>query len=265
MKKLITAGVALGLLSLPAFAQQPQQPGDVINSTLSPIAEWVNARALIAKDANQWRTEKQLIQQRIALYEAELQDLQTKLGELAQNQLQGADKRSQLQERRENLERAQAVIEGQLGAFERQVLALHEYFPAALKTRLSALMGRLPRDQRAAARISASNRMATIVAVLNEVDKFNNEVTVQNELRNIGGVEREVWVMYLGLAQAFYADANGEIAGIGVPAAGEWRFTEQNDRAADIARAISIARGQIKPAQFVNLPLQVTQVNAARR
>lgn len=257
MKKLITAGLALGLISLPVLVQA--QPAD-LDQTQTAVGQWVEVRGKISKAKNEWRAEKALIEQRIALYQSELDSLQKQMDDLVQNQQEGAGKRAELQERRESLERAQAVVEGQLGAFERQLLTLTEYFPVPLQDKISSLLGRVPRDNRAAARISASNRMATIVAILNEVDKFNNEVTVVPEIRD----GRQVEVIYLGLGQAFYADIEGKHGGVGVPAKGKWEWTEQPELAPDIAHAVLVAQGKIKPAEYTALPLQVTEINATR-
>jgi hypothetical protein len=100
-------------------------------------------------------------------------------------------------------------------------------------------------------------RMAIVVAILNEIDKFNNTVTVEKEMRDVNGKPTEVKTMYLGLAQAFYAYKSGMFAGVGKPAEGEWKWEEKNDMAQQISQAIAVADASLKPPVFSNLPLSV--------
>jgi len=67
-------------------------------------------------------------------------------------------------------------------------------------------------------------------------------------------------VIYLGLAVAYYADKEGKVGGIGVPAAGEWKWTERNDLAPSIRDAVLYYNGDIKPAKLVDLPFDVQTV-----
>ena len=101
--------------------------------------------------------------------------------------------------------------------------------------------------------------MAIVIGTLNEIDKFNNSLTVISELRDMpdGVTTSEVKTIYIGLAQAYYVDSKAKIAGIGTPSEDGWVWEENTDLAASISRSIAIYENIIKPAEFVDLPVSI--------
>jgi hypothetical protein len=267
MKKLITAGLALGLFGTVAHAQNQQAATidavEQMKAATQVTSQWIGIRANIAKVGSQWHIDRQLMQQRIDLYRSEIDQLQRNIAEMTSKAAEGQGKRAELSNEIDTLERAQKVVVGILPRYEAQLRELAKYFPEPLLRTTSRMIDSIPTSA-ANVRLGAGQRLALIVSVLNEVDKFNRDVTTSQELRQISGESRQVSVMYMGLGQAFYADATGSFGGVGFPAKGGWVWEERNDMAAQIRDAIKVAQGEIKPAIFVELPLQVTQIKVSR-
>ena len=66
---------------------------------------------------------------------------------------------------------------------------------------------------------------------------------------------REVEVIYLGLARAYYADRSGN-AGIGVPGAGGWDWESRPDLHGQVTNALA-QLDKKRPPEVVSLPLKI--------
>ena len=96
-----------------------------------------------------------------------------------------------------------------------------------------------------------------IIGILNELNKFNHEITVTSEVRQLpDGSSVEVTAMYVGLGQAYYVNANGTIAGLGRPSANGWVWEPANEAAGKIMDVINILKNE-KVATFIPLPVEV--------
>lgn len=265
MKKLITAGIALGLFGTVSLAQaQEATAAEQLQAATNITSEWVEARSSISKEINQWRVNKELIQQKIDFYKNELEGLQEEIDRYVEEAEKGKGKRAEYSNQIEELNRAQKVVLGILPKYESQVKELAKYFPSPLENSATKLAQSIPSNPENT-RMSVGARLAVIVGILNEVDRFNRDVTTNQEVRTIGDKQIQVEVMYLGFAQAFYADSEGTIAGIGTPAKGGWKWEAKDEMAPQILRAIQVAQGKIKPAEFVELPLQMTNIKNGSR
>ena len=101
-----------------------------------------------------------------------------------------------------------------------------------------------------------------MIGCLNAIDKWNREVTVGSERRDLpNGKSVSVTVLYIGLAQGYYVggpDAEGKptIAGVGVAAKDGWRWTPANELAKDVQLAVSVYRNEVL-ARLVQLPVSI--------
>jgi hypothetical protein len=121
---------------------------------------------------------------------------------------------------------------------------------------VAPLSQRMP-DDPANTEVSLSERFQNVIGILNEVNKFNRDITVTNELRELpGGSMAEVTVVYLGLGQAYYVTSGGDGAGVGRPAADGWEWTAANHLAPEIFRTVEILKNAQPPA-FVPLPVEI--------
>ncbi|KAF0094422.1 MAG: hypothetical protein E1N59_1953 [Puniceicoccaceae bacterium 5H] len=252
MKKTTRFGlcvVALGATTL--AAQDTTAVKKEIDSTRDSISAYVRVRQDIARDRNEWQAEKEIIQRRIELFEQEKADLQEQIKEAESKASSAQQVIAQKQDTINKLTSATDVVQESLPEYESRIADLVQYLPEDLKKQLEPLTSKLGNS-------STSNRMAVVVGVLNQLERYNNQFNFTTDTKQTGeGQSKSVDVMYVGLGQGYYVDQEGTIAGVGIPAKGGWKWTERNDLAPQIRRAIAYYNGEIKPAEFVQLPVDI--------
>jgi hypothetical protein len=93
--------------------------------------------------------------------------------------------------------------------------------------------------------------LRALLATVSKAEAFNRRVTRTREVRN----GREVDVLYLGLARAYYLGAG--TAGLGQPGPDGWTWHEQPDLASPLKNALAVLDKK-RPPETVRLPVQAT-------
>ena len=102
-----------------------------------------------------------------------------------------------------------------------------------------------------------SERFLTVVGVLNEVNKFNGEITVTTEVRPLpDGTSIEVTALYVGIGQGYYVGLDDTVAGVGTSTPGGWQWMPANDAAPAIAEAVAILNNE-QVAGYIQVPVRV--------
>jgi FtsZ-binding cell division protein ZapB len=197
-----------------------------------------------------------MLQDRIELTRDQIESLRERTAETGRSIGETDRQRQELVEENERLEAASASIRETVVGLEARTRALVARLPDPAKERVNLLVQRLPRDPEST-ELSLSDRFLDVVGILNELDKFNREITVTSEVHALeGGRSLEVAALYVGLGQGYYVSPDGKLAGVGRPTENGWSWTLHDDAAAEIAKAIAILEdGDV--ADFVNLPLRV--------
>jgi hypothetical protein len=216
------------------------------------LEQWVETRQLISRARSDWQSDKEMIEQNIKLYERELEAVADQMSKVSTNSVQVEKERAEAEALRktanESLERAREFA----GQFEAKLKALAPKLPVPLQDILKPLLGRIPTDPHT--RSTVAERMQVIVGILNEVDKFNNAVSVFSEKRtNPRGEEMAVETIYVGLGAAYFVNDAGNFAGMGVPGANGWEWTSRPELASAVKSILRIYRNE-RPAKFVALP-----------
>jgi Protein of unknown function (DUF3450) len=93
--------------------------------------------------------------------------------------------------------------------------------------------------------------------MLNEINKFNREITMTSEVRTLpDGTSAQVTAIYLGIGQGYYVGADGTVAGVGTATADGWVWTTATAAAPRIAEVIAILKNE-QVAHFVELPVRI--------
>ncbi len=247
-------GVIL-LVSTWVVAQEATSEAN-IERTRTSIEQWVETRRIISKERQDWALGKEMLNDRIELVQREIESLEGKIKE-TQKSISDADKkRVELVEENEALKDAAQALAEMVTAFETRTLALNQRLPDPLRERLKPLSQRIPQDA-STTKLSLSQRFQNVVGMLNEINKFNREITVTSEMRLLpDGGSAEVTAVYVGLGQAYYTGANGTIAGVGRPAQDGWYWEQANDVAAEISDVVSILKNE-KVAGYVPVPVKI--------
>jgi chromosome segregation ATPase len=249
--------LVLGLAPAAAFrAAEPEGDGSALRSTRDTLAKWVETQQILSKEKKDWQLGKEVLLQRIALLEEEISSLDER-GDEARRQIAEADvKRRELTDEKQDLEQAATALEVSIATLESKTHRLLKMLPGPIVDRIEPLAQRVPADP-ATTELSLSERFQNVIGILNEVNKFNRDVTVTTEVRAVGdGKTAEVQTLYLGLGQAYYVTANGQSAGIGRPSTEGWSWTEADELAPSILQAIAIVKNEQVPA-YVPLPVEI--------
>jgi len=156
---------------------------------------------------------------------------------------------------------AREMLQERIGLVQREISSLREKTTAAEKSISDThkpLTQRLP-EKPDETKLSLAQRFQNVIGILNEINKFNREITVKSELLTLSdGTAAEVTALYVGLGQAYYTGAKGTVAGIGRPGKDGWVWIPANEAAGPISDAIAILNNE-KGAVFLLLPFEIQQ------
>ena len=245
---------ALGLSSRPAESASASQDG--LDTTRQALEEWVEARRLISQEKRDHALGRQALEDQVDLLGREIEALRKRTTEAEASIADADKKRGELIEESETLKRASDAYHSKVGALETKTRELLAGLPEPVLERVNKLVQRIPEDPEDT-KVGTAERYLTIAGILQEVDRFNREITLSSEVHELpGGKSAEVAVMYVGLGQGYYVTNNGDAAAVGASGPDGWTWTPRNEAAADIQAAIAILKGQ-EVARYVRLPLQV--------
>ena len=234
------------LLMSVANASSPQDVRTIIQ-------KWVETEKLVSEEEQAWQENEAAMQDLIMALEKEEQILKEKI-ETAKNLTFQADKeRSELLKERNEYQLSSTSLSGKINDYERQVANLLRSLPPLLKQELADLSKNLIDNENA----SLSVRARTVVSIISQIEKFDNNITLTKDVREISpDKEVEVDILYIGLAEAFYVDRNTEFAGWGEITPEGWDWQENNEMATEVRQAVEIYESRIAP-DLVELPLKI--------
>lgn len=238
----------VALLALPAAAVRSQdaaRPDPAADKTGKgdPVAEmkasrealsrWVETQQILAKEKKDWQTGKEILQSRISLVKGEIADVEQKTQEASTAGAESVQKKADITREEATLKEAASAVAARTATLERDLRALMPRLPEPIKTKVEPLIARMPADPDHTS-ISVAERLQNVVGILNEVGKFNGEITLATEVRTLAdGRPAEVRTVYVGLAQAYYVSVGGE-AGVGCFLDDGWTWESRKDLAGDV-------------------------------
>ncbi|QDU66088.1 DUF3450 family protein [Engelhardtia mirabilis] len=253
----IASAVVTGLAAAALVgAAVPVQDGSQLESTRTALESWVQTRRLISSEREQWRLGRELLTSEVELMRDSIASLDEDIA-AGRAQISETDtKREELVATHERLKESSAGLAAGVEALEGRVRELLVRLPDPVLERVRPLIQQLP-EAGAETKLGLAERYRNVVGILDQVGKFNREISVTSEVRELSsGNSAEVSAMYLGLGQAYFVTGDGKSAGVGRPTAQGWVWTPRDDAAPEIAAAIEVYK-QERPASFVRLPIQV--------
>ena len=238
----------------PLFAQEapaPETPLPKAVEVQSKLEQWVKTRQLISEESSGWAAEKATL---AGLNEVRLREsgqLDEFIAAAGTRVTEIDGKRAAFEKEETDLKAWRSELEKRVAELELQIRPLLPRFPLPLRLKVEEALIRLESpdpDQ------PLQNRSRDLLLVLQAYLDFQNSLTVDSDIRDIAGARREVSLLYLGMSQAWYVDADGKYGGYGVPTDNGWVWTEDNSIAARVRSAIEMQARRAAPA-FVKLPL----------
>lgn len=245
-----------GLLFPSLWAAPLGDGSDAIEAARATLDKWVETRRTISAERRDWELGRETMTDRIALVQREIEALRAKVAEAEKSIAEADGKRAELVERNDSLQHAAQALVDTLTLQEGRTRALLARLPDPIRERVKPLSQRLPEDA-TQTKLALAERFQNVVGILNEVGKFNREITATSEVRTLpDGSAAEVTALYVGIGQGYYVSASGKLAGVGTAGPEGWTWTPANGLAADIAAAIAILANE-RVASFVRLPLEI--------
>jgi hypothetical protein len=227
-----------------------------LKETRNTVEQWVETRQLVSETKADWVSDKDTLLQTERLFRQELENVQQALARISTNFGQVRKEQESAEAERLALEAALERAAQIASSLEIEARKLIPLLPDPLLQIVQPLVNRLPEDP-AKTKAPVVERIQAVVALLNEIDKFNNTITVANERRSDpGGGQVNVDTIYLGLGTAYFVEPSEKFAGVGTPAAQGWKWTVTPDIAPAVREVIAMYRNQ-KPAAFTQLPATV--------
>lgn len=246
---LLAAALVPGVSGLGAEGPRPEEDFRVV------LEKWVEAQRLISQERQDWRTGRELLEDRIGIMRREVDGLSEKITQAGTETTDVDRKLAELKADNETFKEAAAAMQTAVVELERDLRTLLAMAPEPLREKVKPLTSRLPQDA-ANTKMSLPERFQNAIGVLNELTKANSEITLATEIRTLQGDRpAEVKTVYVGLAQAYYLSAGGE-AGIGRPTDNGWQWEPANELAPTITEIIQIIQNKAKP-HFVAVPVRI--------
>jgi septal ring factor EnvC (AmiA/AmiB activator) len=226
-----------------------------LETARATVAKWVETQQLIYKEKRDWQQGRELLLGRIELIKNEISSLEEKIKAAGDTATDTDGKKAELMAQNEALKQVGRALAADLAALEQDVRAFRAVLPEAMLAKLHPLYQRIPEDPNHT-KASLAERYQNVLGILNEITKFNSEITLVSEIRTLAnGKPAEVKTVYVGLGQAYFLSAKGE-AGIGRPTAAGWQWESVSGIAPRVLAVIEILQNKSHPA-FVPLPVKL--------
>lgn len=237
----------------PLFANTEEN--NVVKTRIA-LEKWVETSQIISKEKKNFKLAEEMLTGRIEIIESEIESLQKKIEETKLSITEADKKRSKLVENNEKFKSVAKAFKDVIVDLETKTREILKRLPDPIVERVKPLSQRFPKNPNET-KLSIGERFQNIVGVLNEINKFNREITIISEVRELtDGTSAEVASMYIGIGKAYYANVNGKAVGIGTISPDGWIWKPANESASNIVQAISIMKNE-SPAAFVQLPIEI--------
>ncbi len=235
----------LFLLCFSAMAQEQEPSVAALRETISKI---VDTQTLESKERTDWESRKAEFAALLELHRKEIALLDEELEKAGQSAPGHSESSDTMKAEIESLKETRRLAKEAVARNVPRAIALTKRFPDPLKKECEVEIASL------AAWVAADEpreALQSILSVLGKAQQFDRRLTRSTEIR--GG--REVDVLYMGLARAFYADKK-EGAGIGAPGSDDWTWTTKAEIRTELLAAFDILDKK-RPPSMVRLPLEI--------
>lgn len=248
--------VQLSVLAGAAMLAYAPLSGTPLEETTTLLEEWVQTERLLSEEKSEWEADRASMESLLRVYRQEIDTL-TRIIEDAKADTSTAEVlRAELLEQDESVKSIESDVVAALISAEEQIKGLEAVLPPPLREELQPLFNSLPQDSKAS-KLAIGQRVQPIVAILTQVQKFNQVVTLVEDFREFeAGRTVQTETVYFGLGAAYYVDQANENAGFGVPGTDGWEWKTDNNLIPAIRSFVDIYRGT-QQARYVEVPVSI--------
>lgn len=229
---------------------------EALSESVNVVEQWVETEKRISEVEADWAFNRATMQNLIELYSEEIGNLDQVIEE-AQADVSAAEReRAELRGRDEALKEVESGVLLLLEEAEVSLKRLEPLLPKPLAEELSPLFRGLPEDVKNS-RLSIGQRIQPVVAILTQIQKFNQVVTVVEGFREFeAGKTVQTETVYFGLGAAYYVDQANSHAGVGELGPEGWEWRDDRALVGPVRTFVNIYRG-LEQATYVEVPLSV--------
>jgi len=225
-----------------------------LEETVDYLDQWVQTEQLISETEAEWEMDKASMENLMAIYEREIESLEDIITAAEKDTSAAEERRANLMEQSAAVREMEARLSEMLAEAEAAVKRLETVLPTPLREELQPLFNSIP-DDADATKLALGQRVQPVVAILTQVQKFNQVVTVEEGFREFEeGRTLQTEKVYFGLGAAFYVDQANEHAGRGVLGPEGWVWEDDNSLIETVRELITIYRGG-QQAKYISLPV----------
>lgn len=239
------------LLLTPFTLAEEVVPDAAIVELRATIAKIVDAEALTSKESADWQGRKAEMAALLELQQRELKLLSEELEEAGASAGSFDERKREAEVELAKLKEVRRAVKQVVAETQPRVLALIGYLPQPLVEEIAPEKMSL---ESWTIEEEARDGLQAMLGIVAKAEQFNRRVTRSEEERD----GREVEVIYLGLASAYYADRSGN-AGIGIPGPDGWQWQPKPEIAGEVRSALD-QLDRKRPPEVVNLPMQIKEV-----
>lgn len=239
----------LAALAPPSSAQQTADPIQQIDALTRQWTSLEHQKDLLRSD---WRAQKPILEQQLALLEREIAELTALLETTAEQQDEVEQQRLTLLEEQTRLEAEADAVEAGVMQASLELHSLQSSLPPPLVDAWNDELARLDNPVG-----TLTERFQKLIELLGELDDFDAKVTLNEAVMTLGdGNEHVVKQVYLGLSHGWYVTADQRFAASGIAGPDGWAWTPVRD-AAPIAKMVGILEQRLDP-DFVSIPFELS-------
>ena len=239
------AAILAFFVTLNADGLETDIPVAELRETISKI---VDTQTLQSKERLDWQTRKEEMQALLELHQKELALLDEQLGKAGQSAPGHDESTETLESEIQSLKASRRATSEAVARNVPRAIALAKRFPATLLKDIESELATLNSWNSAN---EPREALQSVISLLAKAHQFNRRLTRVSEIRD----NREVEVLYLGLARAFYADRKGN-AGIGRPSPDGWTWQTRPEIHSELTTALASLDKKLPPT-MVKLPLEI--------
>lgn len=212
------------------------------------ISKIVDVQTTESQERLDWKARKDEIAALLELHARELKLLDEELNQAGQSATSHVESTEETKAEIAALKQARSLTTEAVSRNLPRMINLTKRFPHPLtkevEIELATLSTWKPTDD-------PRDALRSILALIAKAEQFNRRFTRTTEIRD----DREVEVLYLGLAQAFYMDRKDQ-AGVGLPSADGWVWKTVPQIRSELSIALEILDKK-RPPSMVNLPMEI--------
>jgi len=237
--------LTIALLFSCATAKAEEPDVTALRETISKI---VDTQTLESKERKDWESRKAEFAALLELHRKEIALLDEELDKAGQSAPGHGESADTMKQEIESLKQTRRIATEAVARNVPRAIALTKRFPDPLRkdceVEIAALTAWVAADE-------PREALQSILSVLTKAQQFDRRLTRATEIRD----GREVDILYLGLARAFYADKK-QSAGIGEPGNDGWKWTTKPEIRTELLAAFD-SLDKKRPPTMVRLPLEI--------